>query len=353
MTMNDHEFELDHKDLDWMAGRQAQRISSEPFVAGDPFARERARQALRSHIDEHGGGRRGPLLRRLFGARALGLVAAAAAVVLAAVVLVGGHGGPGATYGDAHRADVGAHPGGLAARPGGASLHAGAGAKAHAEPLMKLADYVSESPAPSGDATVVRRTTTVTGQEPFTGFDLYGDNGSYFYSESREGLAGLVAEGQEEGEGFSRRELAAAAEADGGNVRKAAEDMANAPGGGRFDVTPAASNYANYVWEFSQDAIIAGAGKPRIRAGVLRILGTLPGVTVTEGTEGGASTLVLTAGAEEMGAGYSEQLTIDAETGVPIRFVGGPPGGPAATTVEYQVTRAEFPGLAAAAKPNE
>jgi hypothetical protein len=53
------------------------------------------------------------------------------------------------------------------------------------------------------------------------------------------------------------------------------------------------SRYDNWVWEDSQDAIVAGAGEPDVRVGVLKILATLPGVTVTNGTSGGAPTLVL------------------------------------------------------------
>ena len=71
---------------------------------------------------------------------------------------------------------------------------------------------------------------------------------------------------------------------------------------------------------------------------MLRILATLPGVTVTNGTSGNQPTLVLTAGSSELGYGCTEQLTINADTGVPIQFVGGASGGPTAT-VDYQVSR--------------
>ena len=42
--------------------------------------------------------------------------------------------------------------------------------------------------------------------------------------------------------------------------------------------------FDNWVWEDSQDAIIAGSGDPEVREGVLRILATLPGVTAVGGT---------------------------------------------------------------------
>jgi hypothetical protein len=46
-----------------------------------------------------------------------------------------------------------------------------------------------------------------------------------------------------------------------------------------------------------------------------------------------------------VGAGYREQLTINATTGVPIQFVGGPPNGTPATTVNYKVSRVTMSGL--------
>ena len=53
----------------------------------------------------------------------------------------------------------------------------------------------------------------------------------------------------------------------------------------------------DYIWENSLDALTAGAGKPQVRAGVLRILSTLPEVTVTRTTPGGQPTLTQRAGA--------------------------------------------------------
>jgi hypothetical protein len=57
----------------------------------------------------------------------------------------------------------------------------------------------------------------------------------------------------------------------------------------------------NYVWEDCEDALIAGSGNPQVRAGVLRLVSALPGITVTRGTFDGQPTLTLTAGAAELG----------------------------------------------------
>lgn len=106
------------------------------------------------------------------------------------------------------------------------------------------------------------------------------------------------------------------------------------------------SLYENYAWENSQDALIAGASQPAVRAGVLQILATLPDITVTHSTSDGQPALVLTAGTAEVGAGDMEQITINSETGMPIQAVSGPTNGPDAT-VSYKVSRVTLAKLAA------
>ena len=117
----------------------------------------------------------------------------------------------------------------------------------------------------------------------------------------------------------------------------------------------------NYVWENCEDALIVGSGNPQVRAGVLRLVSALPGITVTHGTVNGQPTLTLTAGAAELGyaginttnpkaaAGpaYQEAITINADTGIPLGFASGPPGEAATTTVTYVVTRVNLADIAA------
>ena len=235
--------------------------------------------------------------------------------------------------------------------------------------LVRLADYVSASPAPAGDAALVARTTTLYGKT-VTVYDLYADDGQYFFSQNESGLTGQVSGHHNLAGGLFAREVAAAKLATTGNVQTAAQDMADAadpsnvisPTQGsamtaaeRAKIRHAvpsypsqpANRYDNYVWENAQDAIIAGSGQTQVRAGVLRILATLPGVTVTSGTAGGQPTLVLTAGTPEMGSGYTEQLTINATTGVPVSFAGGAPGQTPEVTVGYQVSRVTLSDIAA------
>jgi hypothetical protein len=347
MTMNRH-------DLDWIT---AQRPDGNAY---DPDARDRALQALLEHA---GPPRKWGRLRLggLAGARTFSVAAAAATAVAAVLVISAGDHSARDLVPSIATAPSATHQRGTD-RHGGAEHHHRV---AHS-PLVRLADDVTTSPTPTGDATLVGRTTT-TGGQTVTVYDLYADSGKYYFSPQQSGLAAQVSAGHNLAGGLFAREVAAAKLAATGNVQTAAQNMADAPDPSQV-ISPnektnsaaikkkeaaigeplsGVSRYDNWVWEDSQDAIIAGSGEPEVRAGVLKILATLPGVTVTNGTSGGDPTLVLTAGTPEVGSGYQEQLTIDANTGVPIQFVGGPPNGTPATTVNYRVSRVTMSALTA------
>ena len=338
-TMGNH-------DRDWLVSQQP----AEPAL--DPGARERALRALVQHTSSaqrDRGLKLGDLLRaRRFGIPALTGIAALAA---AAVVLVNGGGRAQTT------------PGTPAAQSH--ALHASTHRTRVRPPLVRLADYVSSSAAPAGNATVIERTTTSADGQATTVYDLYADDGQYFFSPTRGGLAGEVSAHHNLAGGQFAREIAAAKLATTGDVQTAAQDMADAPDPGHVvnrneKVNQAAikakeaatgeplgggSLFDNWAWENSQDALVAGSGQPDVRAGVLRILATLPGVTVTHGTSRGQPTLQLTAGTPELGPGITEQLTINADTGVPIQFVGGSSAGGPKGTVSYGVSRVTFAAL--------
>lgn len=242
-------------------------------------------------------------------------------------------------------------------------------AKHVASPLIQLADYVVKSAAPSGDATLVARTTDLGGGKSVTVYDLYADNGEYFFSRTEAGLPEQVSADNNVAGGLFAREIAAAKLAATGDVQRAGEEMASAPLPAKYvpqttTETVSASalakepgvfhlgelvgtDYDNYVWENSQDALIAGAGDPQVRAGVLQLLATLPGVTVTSGTFDGRPTLVLTAGLYEVGPGGIEQLTIDANTGIPISAASGASEASLSPGVTYQVSRVTTSDVAA------
>ena len=235
-------------------------------------------------------------------------------------------------------------------------------------PLVKLAAFLAAAPRP-GDATLVERETGAPGKASINVWDLYTDDGRYFFSQREAGLPAQVKENNNQGDGQFGREVAAATYAATGDLDTAALKMAWAP-----DTTPVPGwlsaqvknmsagglQIDNYVWENCEDALIAGSGNPQVRAGVLRLVSALPGITVTHGTVDGQPTLTLTAGAAEFGnAGtdkanpkaetgpaYQEAITINADTGIPLGFVGGP-AGKAAVTVTYVVTRVKLADIAA------
>lgn len=249
------------------------------------------------------------------------------------------------------------------------STHA-AGGKV-GDQLMRLAADITADPSPPGDATLVLHTNSYPDRPSMTGADLYTDSGEYFYATTESGLPSAIRSNDNIGDGIGAREVAAALYAVNGNLDTAREMMANAPFPGGIHpslqselaqaqaVEPAlkakginvaaptaasitahqAASTDNYIWMDSLDAFAAGAGNPQVRAGILRILSTLPEVTATNTTTDGQGTLTLTATAPALPANYQEALTINAASGVPVSFAGGTPGQTPSVAVTYEISR--------------
>ena len=333
----------DHHDLDWLAALQPAPLAS------DANAARSARRALMAHAT----GRRAPLAaarptapvrraperRWIRPSRILALTAVATTAAIAALAIGGG--------GD------GGHVVGVA--------------PAAAAPLVQLSRTVQRSVAQPGDATLVLRTQQPAGSAPSTGADLYLDNGHYYYSDSLAGLPAAIAAGDTGGdEGWIMRYLAAAVGALHTDVATARSAMAianldpahpSAPDKaalarkeaaraklvqeGKADppLPPATpEEHANgMIWSNSLQALLAGGSRPDVRAGVLKLLATIPTVTVTPGTWDGHSTLELSD--PLLSDGYTEHLVIDADSGLPLHFSGGYPGKAPSVVVTYTVTR--------------
>jgi hypothetical protein len=259
------------------------------------------------------------------------------------------------------------------ARARGAALPASSGpstGSTEARPvLLTLAADVAAEPRPAGDATLVERETGAPGHASINVWDLYADNGEYFFSRTEAGLPAQVSENNNQADGQFGREVAAATYAATGDLDTAALKMAWAP-----DTTPVPAwlsaqvkdmsagglQIDNYVWENSEDALVAGSGNPQVRAGVLRLVSALPGIAVTHGTVDGQPTLTLTAGAAEVGTvgidkanpkvetgpAYQEAITINADTGVPLGIASGT-ASKVTGTVTYAVTRVNLADIAA------
>src|SRR5262249_33876581 len=130
-----------------------------------------------------------------------------------------------------------------------------------------------------------------------------------FFAHHESGLAAEIENNHTCGDGLFAREVAAAKEAAGGDLSAAREHMMNAPLGHPVKPAPDQSTADNWVWENSLDALNAGAGQPKVRAGVLRIMTTIRNVSVKPSGD----TFVLSNG--------METLVIDAQDGTPIRFL--------------------------------
>jgi hypothetical protein len=242
-------------------------------------------------------------------------------------------------------------------------------------PLMTLAADLIADPKPTGDATLVERKTGESGHATINVWDLYADNGEYFFSRTKAGLPAQVEKDNSQGGGQFAREVAAAIYAVKGNLDTALLKMAWSP-----DTTPVPAWLSvqvkdmsvggqlidNYVWEQSEDALVVGSGNPQVRAGVLRLVSALPDITVTKGIVDGQPTITFAAGEAELGRtgptkgigskahpkgvqtgpAYVEAITINANTGIPLGIATGPAGN-VTPGVTYVVTRVSLADIAA------
>jgi hypothetical protein len=247
-------------------------------------------------------------------------------------------------------------------------------------PLVLLADTISAGAQKQpGDATLVFRTTTFTNGQGGSGFDLYTDSGPYYWAPAESGLPAQITAHHNLGDGLFTREIAAAEYAVHGDLATARERMANAPDPANAGKSPAAqlspmllkvkaqllgvqaapgqslaaaydkAYIDSWVWNDATDALEAGAGNSQVRAGVLRLLSTVSGVVVTHGTLDGQPTLVVgDVTASFNGHGRSEAvMTLNASTGVPLKYTDGTVGKTPDTTTTYRVSRVTVAAIAA------
>ncbi len=254
------------------------------------------------------------------------------------------------------------------AAPAGPAAKAPAGNSKVNSKLMSLAAFIMASSGPlPGDASLIIRTQpTPAGPAEIT-YNLYTDSGAYYAvdakgagayyaAEAKKALTAAVAHDDNFAYG-GVREVAAARYAATGNLATARERMNNALGNNDYYDSLAErkaiwakgaaareelekekgikvpftmptgkslrEDIDSTIWDNSTDALSQGAGSPQVRAGVLRLLSTVPEVTVADSTTGGQPTLTLTA----LFAGDgSEVLTINAKTGMPISYASRLPG---------------------------
>lgn len=312
--------------------------------APDAVATRRARRALLDHIADAGAAPAPrPVRRRRSRALVLGGAAAAAAAAAVVVALAGG---------------------GSPVRPTGVD-------EAAASPLAKLSEQALGLPKPIGDATLVHRVQAYPDGTSMGGYDLYQDDGTYYYGATRAELRSAVRGGDQvyaelralvaaataaptlSPDEARRRFLlatgakttsasngpeAAAARADA--ERQAAEKEAYAEKMGMtLDHTPFSQQQLddNMIWTTSLDVLVAGAARPEVRAGVMSLLATVPSVQVTKTVTDGRETLTLRD--TNFSGGYVETLVVDAADGTPVSMTGGDPAKEPSVVVTYGVKR--------------
>ena len=246
--------------------------------------------------------------------------------------------------------------------------------------LMSLAARISASDgARPGNASLVIQKQVIGGRLMQFSYALYTDSGKLYSGDDKQTLMAAVAHHANLADFTNAREIAAARYAATGDLATARVRMVNALPNDFFlsfaarkkiweagaaarqallrekgDKTPQKmptgkalqGEINNSLWTASTIALSWGAGNPEIRAGVLRLVSTIPEVTVTNSTTGGQPTLTITAGPAVFGGSGEQVLTISARTGMPISSVVTIPRVP--TSVEtYQVSRVTLAGIEA------
>ncbi len=246
--------------------------------------------------------------------------------------------------------------------------------------LLSLADRITASEGSQpGNATleIVRQTSGGRLMQVYYG--LYADSGDLYSGDGKQSLMASVAQHANQADRVSSREVAAARYAATGDLATARARMVNATPNDFFLSFAArkkiwekgaAARQAlmrekgmktplkmptgqdlqgqinNSLWINGTDALNWAGGDPEIRAGVLRLLSTIPQVTVANSTTDGQSTLTITAGSTVFGSGSAEVLTVNATTGMPVSSVSTTPGVPAGVET-YQVSRVTLAGIEA------
>jgi hypothetical protein len=183
------------------------------------------------------------------------------------------------------------------------------------------------------------------------------------------GLPQIQKNDDNQGDGQFGREVAAATYAATGNLETAALKMAwpyatPVPAWLKAQVNDikADTQIDDYIWVNNEDALIAGSGNPQVRAGVLRLVSLLPGISLTRGKADGQPALTLTQTTDpaqlkraatgkaklkiDTGPASQEAITINADTGIPLQ-IADTQAGKITGTISYVVTRVNLADIAA------
>ncbi len=341
---------LQQSELDWLTAERPEPVDL------DPATTDRVRAEFLSYTTRDRA-RRGHVLARP-PRRGVRRTAFAGAIVAAAfgVLLVAGVGG-----GERHTGNLG----GLGVQ------------SASAAPLVRLSAKLADAPAPTGDATlVIRQQINQAATESIA--ELFADDGKFYATPTAAELPRAINANETlEGSDAEVRDIAAAKAALGGPIAVVRHEMSIAnlqpgitpktvePGGADLAKREKARHTPGYsplsaldienheIWNNSMDALVAGAGDPQVRAGVLALLATIPRITITQSKFEGQPTMVIDyVNPREYPneAVYHEQLIISASTGVPVEFLGGNPGQTPDAIVHYKISRVTLSSVAHGSK---
>jgi hypothetical protein len=231
-------------------------------------------------------------------------------------------------------------------------------APAVTSPLMTLAARISASddgPLP-GNASLVIADKTLGGKLVEVVYALYTDNGDMYLGDDKQTLMSEVANHENQADSTNAREIAAARYAATGDLAVARVRMVDsfpndfflsyaarkkiweknlpalrallrekgAKGSALNPTMPTGAALQNEInndlWTASYTALSWAGADPKIREGVLRLISTIPGITVENSTTDGQPTLAITAGPALLGGG-NQVVTVNARTGLPISSV--------------------------------
>jgi hypothetical protein len=246
--------------------------------------------------------------------------------------------------------------------------------------LMSLAALIKARSGPlPGNASLVIEKQVIGGRLMQVGYGLYTDSGDLYSGDDKQTLVAAVAHHSNLADFTNAREIAAARYAAAGDLVTARVRMVNALPNDFFLSFAARKkiwekgaaarralmrekgiktplkmptgkalqdDIDNSLWTASTIALSWGAGDPEIREGVLRLVSTIPEVTVADSTTGGQPTLTITAGPAVFGGDGEQVLTISARTGIPVSSV--VTGRGMRTSVEtFQISRVTLAGIEA------
>jgi hypothetical protein len=268
------------------------------------------------------------------------------------------------------------------AAPAGSSTGASTGSAAQpptaTSPLMTLAAHIQASdtsPLPGNASLVIEDKKDSAGKTVEVVYALYTDSGILYTGDGKQTLMSSITQPMNPANNETYRWAVSARNAASGDLATARLRMINTfPNCFGLGLSPTAqkkirancwaagaalrrekmgdkaptkqptakqvqSEIDNTLWVACDNALSWAGGDPRIREGVLRLLSTLPEVTVANSTTDGEPTLTITGGPGLFDDGsYHEVDTVDAKTGMPVSSMESG-GGMAPSTQFFQFSR--------------